>query len=192
MMKRSIAYFATVVLAAIAASCSPSPFEPPAVPRQEQLRWLTLPAPRPLPTPVLSSSAHVNGIDLHYSTYGDTKAPPLIFLHGGMGNSENWGNQVGAFAERYRVILIDSRGHGRSTRDARPFGYDLMADDVIALMDKLRVRKGSIAGWATAVTSVFRSLCVIPSGWIGCSRSGQIPIHRASCLPMKRIRFSRY
>jgi pimeloyl-ACP methyl ester carboxylesterase len=63
----------------------------------------------------LSSSAHVNGIDLHYYTYGDTKAPPLIFLHGGMGNSENWGNQVGAFAERYRVILIDSRGHGRST-----------------------------------------------------------------------------
>jgi pimeloyl-ACP methyl ester carboxylesterase len=96
----------------------------------------------------LSSSAHVNGIDLHYSTYGDTKAPPLIFLHGGMGNSENWGNQVGAFAERYRVILIDSRGHGRSTRDARPFGYDLMADDVIALMDELSVRKASIVGWS--------------------------------------------
>jgi pimeloyl-ACP methyl ester carboxylesterase len=86
--------------------------------------------------------------DRQYVTYGDTKAPPLIFLHGGMGNSENWGNQVGAFAGRYRVILIDSRGHGRSSRDARPFGYDLMADDVIALMDQLGVRKASIVGWS--------------------------------------------
>jgi len=46
--------FATVVLAAIAAACSPSPFEPPAVPSQEQLRWLTLPAPLPLPTPAFA------------------------------------------------------------------------------------------------------------------------------------------
>jgi hypothetical protein len=117
----SIAYFATVVLAAIAASCSPSPFEPPAVPSQEQLRWLT-PARSTPPPDASLEQLRVNGIDLHYSTYGDTKAPTLIFLHGGMGNSENWGNQVGAFAERYRVIHIDSRGHGRSTRDARPFG----------------------------------------------------------------------
>ena len=46
------------------------------------------------------------------------------------------------------MILIDSRGLGRSTRDARPFGYDLMADDVIALMDQLSVRKASIVGWS--------------------------------------------
>jgi hypothetical protein len=45
----NIAYFATVVLAAIAASCWPSPFEPPAVPGQEQLRWLTLPRSKPPP-----------------------------------------------------------------------------------------------------------------------------------------------
>ena len=46
------------------------------------------------------------------------------------------------------MILIDSRGHGHSSRDARPFGYDLMADDVIALMDQLGVRKASIVGWS--------------------------------------------
>ena len=74
-----------------------------------------------------------------------------------MGNSENWGNQVGAFAGRYRVILIDSRGHGRSSRDARPFGYDLMADDVIALMGQLGAfAKPASSGGATAATSVCR------------------------------------
>ena len=43
---------------------------------------------------------------------------------------------------------MDSRGHGRSTRDARPYGYDLMADDVVALMDVLKIPKADIVGWS--------------------------------------------
>jgi pimeloyl-ACP methyl ester carboxylesterase len=43
---------------------------------------------------------------------------------------------------------MDSRGHGRSTRDDRPFGYDLMASDVIALMQFLKVDKAAIIGWS--------------------------------------------
>jgi pimeloyl-ACP methyl ester carboxylesterase len=43
---------------------------------------------------------------------------------------------------------MDSRGHGRSTRDARPYGYDLMADDVVALMDVLEIPKADIVGWS--------------------------------------------
>ena len=41
-----------------------------------------------------------------------------------------------------------SRGHGRTTRDARPYGYDLMADDVVALMDALKIPKADIVGWS--------------------------------------------
>jgi pimeloyl-ACP methyl ester carboxylesterase len=49
----------------------------------------------------------------------------------------------------HTVILMDSRGHGRSTRDARPYGYDLiMADDVVALMDVLKIAKADIVGWS--------------------------------------------
>ena len=43
---------------------------------------------------------------------------------------------------------MDSRGHGRSTRDARPYGYDLMALDVVALMDFLKVDKAAVVGWS--------------------------------------------
>jgi pimeloyl-ACP methyl ester carboxylesterase len=43
---------------------------------------------------------------------------------------------------------MDSRGHGRSTRDARGFGYDLMADDVVGLMDALFIPKADIVGWS--------------------------------------------
>ena len=43
---------------------------------------------------------------------------------------------------------MDSRGHGRSTRDAQPYGYDLMASDVIGLMDYLKLDKADIVGWS--------------------------------------------
>jgi pimeloyl-ACP methyl ester carboxylesterase len=43
---------------------------------------------------------------------------------------------------------MDSRGHGRSARDARPFGYDLMASDVVGLMDRLHIQKAAIVGWS--------------------------------------------
>lgn len=44
--------------------------------------------------------------------------------------------------------IPNSRGHGRSTRDAQPYSYDLMAKDVIALMDYLKIDKASIVGWS--------------------------------------------
>jgi len=47
-----------------------------------------------------------------------------------------------------QVVLIDSRGHGRSTRDARPFAYELMASDVSAVMDTLRLEKAGLVGWS--------------------------------------------
>jgi pimeloyl-ACP methyl ester carboxylesterase len=85
--------------------------------------------------------AEANGIRIHYAIYG--KGSPVVFLHGGLANSDYWGNQVPPVAARHTVILMDSRGHGRSTRDARPYGYDLMADDVVALMDVLKVPKAT-------------------------------------------------
>ena len=72
----------------------------------------------------------------------------MIFLHGGLANTDYWGGQVPAVAAHHTVILMDSRGHGRSTRDARPYGYDLMADDVVALMDSLKIARADIVGWS--------------------------------------------
>ena len=73
----------------------------------------------------------------------------MILLHGGNGHSGNWGYQVPALVNGgYRAIVIDSRGHGRSTRDARPYTYELMASDVLAVMDALHVERAAIVGWS--------------------------------------------
>ena len=109
-------------------------------------RWETLP---PTPAPIAtdrSGEAEANGIKIHYAIYG--QGSPVIFLHGGLANTDYWGDQVPAVAAHHTVILMDSRGHGRTTRNARPYGYDLMADDVVALMDVLKIPKADIVGWS--------------------------------------------
>ena len=108
--------------------------------------WETLP---PTPTPIPTGrqgEAPVDGVKIHYAIYG--QGSPVVFLHGGLANTNYWGNQVPAVAAHHTVILVDSRGHGRSTRDARPYGYDLMADDVVALLDHLGIPKADVVGWS--------------------------------------------
>ena len=88
--------------------------------------WQTLP-PTPAPVPgEHTGHAKVNGISLYYATIGH--GSPVVLLHGGLANSDYWGKQIKALAPRHTVIVVDSRGHGRSTRDARPYGYDLMGN----------------------------------------------------------------
>jgi pimeloyl-ACP methyl ester carboxylesterase len=114
-------------------------------------QWMTLPPTPTLPQAAQSGLAPVNGIKIWYSTFGPKETQghePVILLHGGLANSNYWGLLVRALAPKYRVIVMDSRGHGRSTRDDRPYGYDLMASDVTALMDFLKVPKAAVVGWS--------------------------------------------
>ncbi len=108
--------------------------------------WKTAPMPGPMPAPVSEEHVALNGISLFVATYG--KGEPVILLHGGAGNGDHFANQASAFAAKYTVLVVDSRGHGRSTRTADPLSYALMADDVVALMDVLKVPSASIVGWS--------------------------------------------
>jgi pimeloyl-ACP methyl ester carboxylesterase len=102
---------------------------------------------RPLPVEGEHTYVENDGARIWYFTYCSGAA--VILLHGGLGNSGNWGYQVPALAASgYRVVLIDSRGHGHSTRDARPYSYELMASDVLAVMHALHLEKASLVGWS--------------------------------------------
>jgi pimeloyl-ACP methyl ester carboxylesterase len=88
-----------------------------------------------------------DGADIWHVSYG--AGMPVILLHGGLGHSGNFAHQVPALVEAgYRAVLIDSRGHGRSTRDGQAFSYDLMASDVLAVMDALEIERAPIVGWS--------------------------------------------
>jgi len=109
-------------------------------------QWLTLPATPTLPDGGKTGLAPINGIKLWYGEFGH--GTPVILVHGGLANANYWGLLVRALAPHYRVIVMDSRGHGRSSRDAHPYGYDLMADDVVGLMDYLKIDKAALVGWS--------------------------------------------
>jgi pimeloyl-ACP methyl ester carboxylesterase len=100
-----------------------------------------------LPATEDQGSISHQGAQIWYATYGS--GPAVILLHGGLGHSGNWGYQVPALVGNgYRAVLIDSRGHGHSTRDARPFSYELMASDVLAVMDVLDLQSAGLVGWS--------------------------------------------
>jgi pimeloyl-ACP methyl ester carboxylesterase len=90
--------------------------------------------------------APVNGIRMFYATYGHGE--PVVMIHGGLANSSYWGLQIPVLARQYQVIVVDSRGQGRSTRTPEPISYELMASDVLALLDFLKVRRTSLIGWS--------------------------------------------
>jgi pimeloyl-ACP methyl ester carboxylesterase len=109
--------------------------------------WQTLPPPAPLPPFDLEGRVAHDGARIWFATFGT--GPPVILLHGGDASSDYWGGQVPALlASGRRVIVIDSRGHGRSTRDARALGYELMESDVIAVMDALNLDHADVVGWS--------------------------------------------
>jgi pimeloyl-ACP methyl ester carboxylesterase len=117
-----------------------------ASPALAQDRWMTVPDSVPMPAPVSTGMAPVNGIEMYYATYG--AGDPVLLIHGGLGHADIWGAQVADLMTDHLVIVADSRGHGRSTRNADHYGYDLMASDYLALLDFLKIDKVDLVGWS--------------------------------------------
>ena len=90
--------------------------------------------------------AEVNGITLYYQTHGTGR--PLILLHGGLMSGEMFAPILPSLAERHQVITVDLQGHGRTADIDRPIDISLMADDIAALIDHLRLQKPDVVGYS--------------------------------------------
>ena len=110
--------------------------------------WKTLPDVPPMPEADISGLAPVNDIKMYYAVFNKNGKEPVILLHGGFVSSDCWGFEVPLLSKTHKVIVVDSRGHGRSTMSEKPFSYNLMASDVLQLMDYLKIDKASIVGWS--------------------------------------------
>src|SRR5271163_1810420 len=116
------------------------------------------------PLPITDDQWYVehDGARIWYATYGS--GPPVILLHGGLGHSGNWSYQVpDLLTAGHRVVLIDSRGHGRSTRDERPYTYELMASDVLAVMDALLLEQAALVGWSDGACTALILAALAPT-----------------------------
>jgi pimeloyl-ACP methyl ester carboxylesterase len=109
-------------------------------------RWQQLPKLPAMPAPDASGDVTVDDAKIHYAIFGTGDA--VVLLHGGLGNGDYMVFQAQALAPSHRVIVIDLRGQGRSTRGAHGIHYHQMAEDVIAVLDALKIDRAAVAGWS--------------------------------------------
>ena len=72
----------------------------------------------------------------------------LLLLHGNGENGSYFRHQMDFFSRSYRVIAIDTRGHGRSPRGSAPFTLDQFADDLLAFMDEAALDSADLLGFS--------------------------------------------
>jgi len=72
--------------------------------------------------------------------------PPIVLLHGVTASSACWARQFAGLSGDHRVIALDWRGHGQSVAGSGGFGFDRMADDLLAVLEALDVNRAVLAG----------------------------------------------
>jgi pimeloyl-ACP methyl ester carboxylesterase len=98
----------------------------------------------------ISSNAHggqylnINNVRIYFETYG--RGQPVLVLHGGLGSDMHY--QIRALAKERLVIAADSRAHGRSTDSEVSLSYAIMADDMVKLLDNLKIDQLDVVGWS--------------------------------------------
>jgi pimeloyl-ACP methyl ester carboxylesterase len=89
----------------------------------------------------------LEGLRICYLEAGPAHAETIVFVHGWSGNVQNWWDQFEHFQHRYRVIVFDAPGHGKSERGEHvPYSMQLHVDVMHALLDELEVEKAIVVG----------------------------------------------
>lgn len=89
---------------------------------------------------------HINGTEINYEIAGPVGAPVVTFSHSLAATLEMWEDQVTAMKEAYRVLRLDSRGHGKSSRPPGPCTMEMLSADVISLLDHLGIDRTHFVG----------------------------------------------
>lgn len=90
--------------------------------------------------------AELRGVKLYYEMYG--AGAPVLFIHGNGGSMHDFKHQLLAFAKSNKVILVDSRAHGKSKDAGDSLSYEMMADDIHALLEHLKIDSCNVVGWS--------------------------------------------
>ncbi len=90
--------------------------------------------------------AKINGIKMYYEEYGTGE--PMFLIHGNGGDIKVMGNQIDYFKTKYKVIIADSRGHGKSELNTDSLTYRQIAEDWAELANFLKLDSINIIGWS--------------------------------------------
>lgn len=125
-------------------------------------------------------------ISLFYQEKGNGQ--PFILLHGNGEDGSYFDHQIEYFSDRFRMIAVDTRGHGKSPRGTAPFTIEQFAEDLNELMVKLEIPKAIILGFSDGANIAMKfalrhsdkvTALIVNGGNLnpkGVKRSVQIPI----------------
>ena len=88
----------------------------------------------------------IRGFKMYYEIYG--QGQPLLLIHGNGGSINSFVNQIPYFSKDYQVIIADSRAQGRSDDPGDSLSYEMMADDLDALLGNLHLKQVDVIGWS--------------------------------------------
>jgi pimeloyl-ACP methyl ester carboxylesterase len=170
--------------------------------RDDDLVRFEAEGPWPLPPAEAEGFVETEGARIWFATFGRGQA--VVLLHGGLGNAGNWGYQVPALVRAgYRVVVIDTRGHGRSTWDGRPLGYVQLASDVAAVLRAVGVDRARLVGWSDGAVVALLLVAADPAAvagvlFFGCNvdASGTLPFEFTPvvgrCLQRHRLDYAEF
>lgn len=89
---------------------------------------------------------NIRGFKMYCETYGE--GAPLLLIHGNGASISTFVKQIPFFSKKYKVIVADSRNHGKSTDKLDSLSYELMADDYAALLSQMKIDSAYVLGWS--------------------------------------------
>jgi len=101
---------------------------------------------------VVGRYAAVNGLNMYYEIHGESKAgdsTPLVLMHGAFsGIGTSFGLLLPSLAKNRQIIAVELQGHARTADIDRPLTIDLLAEDVVALLQQIGVKKADFFGYS--------------------------------------------
>ncbi|MEU7002413.1 alpha/beta hydrolase [Nonomuraea sp. NPDC046570] len=92
----------------------------------------------------------LDGVRTWYGERGEGE--PLVLMHGGFSDSRDFAGNLGTLADRFRVLTPERRGHGHTPDHDGPITHDLMAQDMIAFIEKVAGGPAHLAGYSDGAT----------------------------------------
>ncbi|MFC4590597.1 alpha/beta fold hydrolase [Sphaerisporangium corydalis] len=123
----------------------------------------------------MADHIEIDGVRTWYDETG--QGEPLVLLHGGFSDARDFAGNLGTLADRFRVLTPERRGHGHTPDVPGPITLGLMADDMIAFIDKVVGEPVHLAGYSAGATvamlvalrrpDLVRGLVLISGGFAG-------------------------
>jgi pimeloyl-ACP methyl ester carboxylesterase len=104
---------------------------------------------------VVRGYAPLHGLRMYYEVHG--AGPPLLLIHGGLGQTEMLGDLLPHLAANRQVIVADLQGHGRTADIDRPLRLELLADDIAALIGHLGLAQVDLMGYSMGGGTALRT-----------------------------------